>query len=512
VTAATDAELVDAFLVRGQDAAFVELVRRHQIPIYRRLAVDLADPDDAEAVCEAAFVVASQRLDEWPRGVPLKDWLLGVAAEVGASRRGEAADPEAPRFVDPAVFFKHSVHQALQALSAEDRALLIAVDLEGQKAQEVAAAQGVAVEQVSEALETARARFTQSISEPKPADQARKSAVIHRVTPGEIIDNRYRVEELLGEGGMATVFRAEHMNIKRKVALKTLRPTRQTQAMIRERFTREAEVLGRLAHPNFVDVSDFGESARGISYLVMELLNGHPLSSELREHGKLHPARTLRIAAEVCKGLQFAHELGIIHRDIKPDNVVVLNDESGAGFAKILDLGVAATSDESENPDKTLYGTPAYMAPEQIQGTRIDGRVDLYALGVMLFELLTGEQPFRGGTIEFVLVQQLASTPPRLADVNPELPEVAALQGLLDQCLAKDPADRIRSARALEQQIEGLLVKLGDAPAPARAELRKAAETGEPSVARASSRLGLVWVAVAVLLVAALVLAFWLWA
>jgi serine/threonine-protein kinase len=288
---------------------------------------------------------------------------------------------------------------------------------------------------------------------------------------------------------MATVFRAEHLTIKRKVALKTLKPTRQTQAMIRERFTREAEVLGKLSHPNFVDVSDFGESSRGLAYLVMELLNGRPLSAEIREQGRVAPARALAIVREVCNGLAFAHGLGIIHRDIKPDNVVVLDGERREGFAKILDLGVAATGDEALSEDKTLYGTPAYMAPEQILGARIDGRVDLYAVGVMLFELLTGELPFRGGTLEFVLAQHLTSPPPRLAELGVELPEQAALQRLLDRCLAKDPTERVGSAQKLADELAPVLARLEAEVTPGSVFVASAPqEAREPSLAPPSRR------------------------
>jgi DNA-directed RNA polymerase specialized sigma24 family protein/tRNA A-37 threonylcarbamoyl transferase component Bud32 len=473
LSASSDTELVNAFLHEGQDAAYVELIRRHQIPIYRRLAVELADPDDAEAVCEAAFVVASQRLAEWPRDIELRDWLLALASEVGAARHGETVDTESPRLVDPAVYFRQSVHRALHTLDPEDRAVLLAVDLEGQTPEQVAADRGISLGRVTESLERARLSFTETISQGPEAAAAPSAQAPVRVEPGEIIDNRYRVEELLGEGGMATVFRAEHVGIKRKVALKTLRPTRQTQAMIRERFIREAEVLGRLAHPNFVDVSDSGESARGLAYLVMELLQGRPLSSELHERGKLHPHRALSVLREVARGLEFAHGLGIIHRDIKPDNVVVLDDESQEGFAKILDLGVAATSDEHQSGEAVLFGTPEYMAPEQIQGGRIDGRVDLYAVGIMLFELLTGEVPFHGGSVEFVLARQLTSAPPRLEDVSEGLLEVEALQSLLDRCLAKDPAQRIKSASALKREIEALLDRLGPAPSEAGTSRRQ---------------------------------------
>ncbi len=510
MTAPSDAELVDAFLEGGQNSAYVELVRRHQIPVYRRLAVELADPDDAEAVCEAAFVVASQRLREWSRDTELREWLLTLASELGAARGGEAVDPESPRLVDPAVYFRQSVHRALHSLEPEERAILLAVDLEGQSPEEVAGQRGIALERVTEALERARGSFTATISERSATEPAAEKAIVPvRVQPGEIIDNRYRVEELVGEGGMATVFRAEHLTIRRKVALKALRPTRQTETMLRERFIREAEVLGRLAHPNFVDVSDFGESNRGLAYLVMELLHGRPLSAELREQGKLHPARALRVLREITGGLEFAHELGIIHRDIKPDNVVVLDDDSREGFAKILDLGIAATTDEHEGGDAVLYGTPAYMAPEQILGVRIDGRVDLYAVGIMLFELVTGELPFRGGTTEFVLAQQLTSQPPRLADVCEDLPEIEALQGLVDRCLAKEPAERVKSAGALRREIDTVLALFADAAEGTLPRRRSASGHPAPTVVPRHGAVGRRWLVLLLVVIAILALALW---
>jgi DNA-directed RNA polymerase specialized sigma24 family protein/tRNA A-37 threonylcarbamoyl transferase component Bud32 len=454
----SDAELVDAYLGRRQDTAFVELVRRYQIPVFRQLELLLADPDDAEAVCESVFVVASRRLGEWPRAEAFRDWLLSLTAEVGEARAGEGADTSAPRFVDPAVFFKHSVHRALHALPETERKLLIAVDLEGQSVEQAAQAAALPLARVTQSLAEARARFTEAMS----AKETRGSDLdrAERLAPGEIVDRRYRVEDLLGEGGMASVFRAEHVNIKRKVALKTLHPTRQTEAMMRERFLREAEVLGRLAHPNFVDVSDFGVSARGYSYLVMELLSGRALSAEVAQ-GPLEPRRALAIVREVCVGLQHAHGIGIIHRDIKPANIIVQGTAGEPGFAKILDLGIAATAGEAELDGNVLYGTPEYMAPEQILAQRLDGRVDLYALGITLFELLTGELPFRGASIQFVLAQQLTAELPKLADERPDLPEPAAFQALLDACVAKDPEKRIRSAAALREAVDGLRARLG---------------------------------------------------
>jgi serine/threonine-protein kinase len=163
----------------------------------------------------------------------------------------------------------------------------------------------------------------------------------------------------------------------------------------------------------------------------------------------------------VCVGLEHAHGLGIIHRDIKPANIVVQGEEGAPGFAKILDLGIAATEGDAELDGNVLYGTPEYMAPEQILAQRIDGRVDLYALGVTLFELLTGRVPFTGSSLQFVLAQQLTAQVPPLAEERPDLPELAALQALLDSCLAKDPELRVKSARALREASDQLLARLG---------------------------------------------------
>jgi serine/threonine-protein kinase len=408
------------------------------------------------------------------------------------SRSPSEVDTEAPRFVDPAVFFKHSVHRALHALPETERKLLVAVELEGQSVEEAAAALSLPLERATQTLGDARARFTEGINERPPSAESRPRP--ERLHPGEVVDHRYRVEDLLGEGGMASVFRAEHVNIKRKVALKTLHPTRQTEAMMRERFLREAEVLGRLSHENFVDVSDFGVS-RGFSYLVMELLSGRALSSEVAR-GPLEPRRALSVVREVCKGLEHAHGLGIIHRDIKPANIVVHGDPAEPGFAKILDLGIAATEGEAALEGNVLYGTPEYMAPEQIAAHRIDGRVDLYALGISLFELLTGRVPFTGGSIQFVLAQQLTAEVPPLADERPDLPELGGFQALLDSCVAKDPNQRFRSAQALREATEALLAKLGGAPAPGSEPPEDVGARSAPTVRpRTPRRLGGLFVA-----------------
>jgi len=476
----SDSALVEAFVVERDNSALVELVRRHQISVFRKFSLELADPDQAEGAAELLFVVASQRLAEWPRDSDLRLWLFELCDDLKKSLDQGPAPSDSPKLVDPAVFFRHAVHRAVRTLSEEARSLLLAIDLEGKTPQEIAERQGVPLARVTESLDQAREAFRSALEAPSKADPKEQGTAI-QLGPGDIVDHRYQIRELLGRGGMASVFKAEHLGIHRMVAVKTLQPKRQQQAMVRERFVREAEVLGRLQHPNFVDVSDFGELKGGAAYLVMELLQGESLAEHIRSRGRLTPARALDIAREVAQGLEYAHELGIVHRDIKPDNIVVLPGSAREGFAKILDLGIATSSDASpEEPG--LYGTPAYMAPEQIAGGRIDGRVDIYATGITLFEMLTGEPPFQGSSLQYLLAQHLTFPPPKLVQIYPDLEQPDVLQPLVDRCLAKSPDQRFRGAKELLQalartraQLEGVALE-SDVPPDTREVTRPATQ------------------------------------
>jgi len=485
----TDADLVEAFVAEHDNGALVELVRRHQISVFRKFSLELADPDLAEGAAELLFVVASQRLGEWSREADLRLWLFDLCDDLKKSLDQGPAPSDSPKLVDPAVFFRHAVHRAMRRLSEEARTLLLAVDLEGQSPNEIAEQRGVPLSRVTESLAEAREAFRSALEAP-PESERRAPDTGIRLGPGDIVDHRYQIRELLGSGGMASVFKAEHLGIHRMVAVKTLQPKRQTQAMVRERFVREAEVLGRLQHPNFVDVSDFGELKGGVAYLVMELLHGESLAAHIQSRGRLSAARSLDIALEVARGLAFAHELGIVHRDIKPDNIVVLPGAVREGFAKILDLGVATVSDGApEEPG--LYGTPTYMAPEQIQGSRIDGRVDIYAMGITLFEMLTGQPPFQGGSLQYVLAQHLTFPPPKLVEAWPDLERPDLLQPLLDRCLAKVPSDRFRGASELGQALERARKGLGQVAIEPDAAV--GAEAPNAPVAAPPRRPWLVW-------------------
>ncbi len=228
---------------------------------------------------------------------------------------------------------------------------------------------------------------------------------------GQILDGRYRVIGPLGEGAMGSVFRAERVGLGRIVAVKVMNERLPDEMASRRRFEREATTMAKLEHPHCASVLDIGvHNAR--PYVVMEFVSGENLTS-LIEAGPVPLARAIEITRQVLSGLAHAHELGIVHRDIKPANIV-LSQKAGLGdHAKILDFGLARLNQETSNLTAgVILGTPSYMAPEQIRGVVIDGRVDLYACGVMLFELVTGTKPFRAATNDplAVCMMHLSST------------------------------------------------------------------------------------------------------
>ncbi|HUH02229.1 MAG TPA: serine/threonine-protein kinase, partial [Kofleriaceae bacterium] len=219
---------------------------------------------------------------------------------------------------------------------------------------------------------------------------------------GTVIDRRYRITGLLGRGGMGSVYRAEHVRIRRPVAVKLLHPGYGQVEEIARRFEREAFATGRIDHPNIVIVSDFGELDDGTLYLVMELLDGVSLGDVMEEEKQLAPRRALRIIKHVLRGLGHAHAFEIIHRDIKPENVLLVEHAGEHEFAKILDFGIAKLVGDAELEEGgekltqagVAFGTPAYISPEQATGSNIDHRADIYSLSVMLYEMLIGRAPF----------------------------------------------------------------------------------------------------------------------
>ena len=306
---------------------------------------------------------------------------------------------------------------------------------------------------------------------PGPAESTTDAAPLPETWIGRVLDARYRISEVIGEGGFGFVFRAKHLILGRDVAVKILQTADGADPLARARFERESSMLAALQHPHIVTVTDFGVS-ESLPYLVMELVDGQSLRALMDRH-QLAPERALRIVVQILKALSFAHEHGIVHRDLKPANVLV-QSLGGEDHAKLLDFGFAKFFGEAENKagnaltaHGTAFGTTGYVAPEQLGSAPIDGRVDLYAASVMIFELIAGRRPFQAvGSHDAVheLRATLLEPPPSLAAAKPELPLAAALDPILVRGLAKDPAARFESAAEMGRALEELLPRTSAAP------------------------------------------------
>ncbi len=287
--------------------------------------------------------------------------------------------------------------------------------------------------------------------------------------PGTILDGKYRLDEKIGEGGFGIVFRATHLALSRPIAVKVFKPRPgNDNAEAIERFKREGISISRLSHPNIIAVLDSGVSDTGIAYLVMELLSGRSLAEELRAGIATTLRESLRRIIPVCRALAEANRLGVIHRDIKPDNIFINRAPEGE-TVKVVDFGIAkmTASDTGEDWSKltatdSLIGTPAYMSPERLSGINYDGRADVYSVGVVLYEMLAGRPPFEKGTSGIVgmILAHIHKAPPPLREFNPNVPESVA--ALIHRTLEKVPSDRPTAAQ-LADQLEELLVKIPEA-------------------------------------------------
>ncbi|MGB0589048.1 MAG: protein kinase domain-containing protein [Myxococcota bacterium] len=270
---------------------------------------------------------------------------------------------------------------------------------------------------------------------------------------GQVFEDRYRVEGILGRGGMGTVYRATQLSVGRSVALKVLNADRVTDLTTIARFQQEARSVATLSHPNTIRLIDFGQTDVGILYLVMEFLEGEPLSSLLKRESPLDPERVIRIGIQVLEGLAEAHSVGIIHRDLKPDNLFVTELFGRPDFMKILDFGIAKVTGFEKGQNLTgvgvALGSPRYMAPEQASAGTVDQRADIYALGVVLYEMLAGKPPFLCGSVaEYMLAHVEYDVPEMVLDGHPL---VGRLPDFIYACLSKYPLHRpTDAASALE--------------------------------------------------------------
>jgi serine/threonine-protein kinase len=294
---------------------------------------------------------------------------------------------------------------------------------------------------------------------------------------GRVVDGRYRLLEIIGAGGMGTVFKVEHVAMGKLAALKMLHPTLSSDREIVKRFRREAEAVSLLTHPSTVQVFDFGE-AEGCLYMVMELVRGEDLAAVLRRDGPMPWARAAPLLEQICEALAEAHEKGVIHRDLKPENVLVSRaPQPGGGrdVAKVLDFGLAKLREREELGSVTargsLIGTPFYMSPEQIRSEEPDPRSDIYSFGAMTYRMLTGQHPFAGPTPVAVLTQHLTDELIAPSKRRPDLVWDERVEALVIRCMAKRREDRYPNIDAVREAVIDAMPSAGSQPKPLPAGL-----------------------------------------
>ena len=269
---------------------------------------------------------------------------------------------------------------------------------------------------------------------------------------GQVIEDRYEIVERLAEGAMGVVYRGRRLQLDRPVAIKVMNATLPSAMEGRKRFEREAKLMAKLEHPHCVSIIDYGLHKQK-PYVVMELVRGRSLFELLDEQKRFDVPRAVEIMRQVLSGLAHAHEQGIIHRDIKPANIMVTPKAPLGLHVRILDFGLARMLEASTSMSNGVaVGTPSYMAPEQCRGDELDPRVDVYACGIVLFEMLTGKKPFIAGDPISIVKLHIEQPPPRLADIVPG--NYGALEDIIARALEKDPADRYPSAVAMAEALD----------------------------------------------------------
>jgi serine/threonine protein kinase len=298
---------------------------------------------------------------------------------------------------------------------------------------------------------------------------------------GQLVGN-YKILEKLGEGGMGAVYQAEQISLKRTVAIKLLRPDVSASPMLLRRFNAEAEAVAKLRHPSTVNIYDFGQDVDGTLFIAMELIEGRSLRTVIHHEAPLPLRRALAIAAQVAASLADAHAKTIIHRDLKPDNVMLADRGRAKDNVTVLDFGIAKLRDDSRGTQHQMtqagdmLGTPQYMAPEQIRGEQIDGRTDVYALGCMIYEMLTARQPYEATTVMALLSKHLLEQAIPPSQRRPDLMIPAVADDLVMSALAKDPAARPPTMEDYGERIAAVLASL-----PQDGTAQRAAVVGAPS-------------------------------
>jgi len=293
---------------------------------------------------------------------------------------------------------------------------------------------------------------------------------------GTVIDDAYQLQSRIGRGAMGAIYKAEQLSLGKEVALKVLHRHLLKDSSLTRRFHREARAASRIDHPNCITVMDFGQSDTGLLYIAMEYIDGHDLADVIYNDYPFSYGRLLHIVKQVCMALDEAHALGVIHRDLKPENIMITQRRTDADFVKVLDFGIAKITDPKHKKNETfetvagvVCGTPEYMSPEQARGQDLDARSDLYALGAIVYQMLTGKLPYEGESPMDVVTRHLTEPVPNPCLVVPNLPP--SLVGLTQRLLDKDRDNRPGSAAEVLQEVQRIAVELGDDTSPVPAVL-----------------------------------------
>lgn len=292
-----------------------------------------------------------------------------------------------------------------------------------------------------------------------PKDGTMLVAIASDPYTGKTIAERYEIEKLIGSGGTSIVYRALHLQLRRTVAIKMLKAHLVTDEESKKRFEQEARAVSCLTHPNVVMVYDVGVTKYGEPYIVMEYLQGGSLADIVREEGRMSVERGLPIFMKACSALSHAHKKEVIHRDVKPSNIMIVPTDDDPEFVKIVDFGLAklrSLTGEFQRLTKTgeVFGSPVYMSPEQCTARKLDQRTDVYSMGVVMYEALAGRPPFKEKSTIETIRRQIKEPAPKFVEIDPNLSVPERLEQIILKCLAKNPDDRYQTMDQLRDELE----------------------------------------------------------
>ncbi|HEX5659400.1 MAG TPA: serine/threonine-protein kinase, partial [Polyangiales bacterium] len=317
---------------------------------------------------------------------------------------------------------------------------------------------------------------------PEPANERANDPLL-----GKVLDGRYEIQSILGEGGMGLVYKAKHVTLGKKLAIKVLKAEVSKDQEIVQRFRQEAQSATSIGNHHIIDISDFGVLPDGSTYFVMEFLDGKSLTKAIEPGTPLKANRTIHIAKQLCRALGAAHEIGIVHRDLKPDNIYLISRGGDPDFVKVLDFGIAKVVGQKSKLTQVgqVFGTPHYMSPEQCAGTAVDKRTDIYALGVIMYEMTSSRVPFDADNLMGILTKHLYEEPVKPHELPPPVDVPPALEAVILKCLAKKADLRYQTMQEVLADLE--LVEQGLTPQAVVEEVKRATARTEAALAPRAS-------------------------